>query len=961
MLLGRRTGNWLGWAACLGALWFATADSALGNENPAIAAGETPASGSAGSGKSDESEPPKFPEWDKVLKGTTKVEGLFPLHYNAKEQKLFLEISSGQFDKDLICPISISRGAGGLFLGGDTLNFGDQWVLSFRRAGDRILVVRRNIYFKAKDGTPQADAVKVSYNDSIILALPIRSEQGGGSKVLVDGADLFMTDLANIGIRPDQARSTWGKIKGFEHNIGVEVNAVFPLGFGGYYFFFFGGPEVPDYRGVQVTIHYGLSMVPSSSYTPRAADDRVGHFLSVLKDYSTDKEKSPIVRYVTRWKLEKADPSSDKSPPKEPIIFWIEKTVPREYRPYVKDGILEWNKAFEQIGFIDAIQVRDQQPQDDFDPEDIRYNTFRWITTSTPFAMGPSRTNPLTGQILDADILFDEAMVRYWRQDFLLTTGLPQSLELLHSGQRQAWFKLFSSSLPMLHEVEPALMRMLDEASHDEHAPHSSRAMAQAGTGKAAGAHRMAGHFSGRSCCLRGHSMAQQLGTMAAVMAAQGIIPAGGKVPEEFIGQAIKEVTMHEVGHTLGLRHNFKASIMLSLAETHNKEITSKRGIAGSVMDYLPANIARKGQTQGHYFSPTIGPYDYWAIEYAYKPISGDEAAELAKIGSRVAEPDLAFGTDEDVWGNPDPRINLYDLGDPLDYAKERILLVQESLQTLTEKMVADGEGWQRTRDAFRALLGELSSATFLATQYVGGEHTHRDHKADPNGRLPYEPIPIAKQRDAIAFLSENILTDKAFKFPPELLRKLAPEFWSDWLFSSYNMSAEAFPVNDYVLSIQSEVLYTFLAGDTLSRLQDIELHATPEQEVLRMPEVFDSLSTAIWSELPGDPAAAPAGKLAVSEIRRRLQRAHFSRLAEMVLGTSYNPYGYSFSFYGGESVPADARSLARLQLKKLQARIEGSLGNAALEKDSYTEAHLSELKDRIDKVLDADMQINRT
>ena len=125
------------------------------------------------------------------------------------------------------------------------------------------------------------------------------------------------------------------------------------------------------------------------------------------------------MRYVTRWNLEKEKPAAEKSPPKQPIIFWIERTVPREYRQYVREGILEWNKAFEKVGFIDAIQVRDQQSDDEFDPEDIRYNTFRWITTSAGFAMGPSRTNPKTGEILDADIIFDEGMIRYWRQEYI--------------------------------------------------------------------------------------------------------------------------------------------------------------------------------------------------------------------------------------------------------------------------------------------------------------------------------------------------------------------------------------------------------------------------------------------------------------------------------------------------------------------------------------------------------------
>ena len=156
----------------------------------------------------------KFPEWDKVVEGAKRLEGLFPLYYNEKEQKLFMEIKQEQYNKELILPIAIARGAGLMYLGGDTLNFGDQWLISFQRAGDRLLVVRRNVRFRAEAGSPQADAVKVSYTDSVIKALPIKSEKNDGQLVLIDLADLFMTDLADIGIQPDPGPQHLGQGQG---------------------------------------------------------------------------------------------------------------------------------------------------------------------------------------------------------------------------------------------------------------------------------------------------------------------------------------------------------------------------------------------------------------------------------------------------------------------------------------------------------------------------------------------------------------------------------------------------------------------------------------------------------------------------------------------------------------------------------------------------------------------------
>ncbi len=202
-----------------------------------------------------------------------------------------------------------------MYLGGNTLNFGDQWIISFRRAADRVLVIRRNIKFKADEGSPQADALKVSYNDSVIMSLPIKSEEGHGHRVLVDLADLFMTDLGRIGISPDRTRSTWGKIKAFQENVEIELNAVFGMGLWSYYSIFdsfFGGDSMADSRGVQIVIHYGLSKLPNTGYHPRLADDRVGHFLSTVKDFSNDINDTPQVRYATRWNLEKSNPSADK-------------------------------------------------------------------------------------------------------------------------------------------------------------------------------------------------------------------------------------------------------------------------------------------------------------------------------------------------------------------------------------------------------------------------------------------------------------------------------------------------------------------------------------------------------------------------------------------------------------------------------------------------------------------------
>ncbi len=355
----------------------------------------------------DEHHEKKFEDFDKVTKGAKVHEGLFKLY--RKDDRLLAEILPYQLDKPFLCPISIARGIG---MGGHTLNFGDQWVLVFRRVGDKLHLVRRNVRFQAKKNSSVAVAVETTYTDSVLMSLKIHSVHPGRNSVLINLNDIFMTDFAQLGRGWfDASRSTWHKVKTFPRNIELQVAATY--GSAGR------GDTVIDRRGTTIVIHYGLCELPDSGYQPRLADDRVGYFLSAVKDFSSDSKETPFVRYVNRWRLERAEPVDSKRPhklsaPKKKIVFWIEKSVPEEYRAYVREGILEWNKAFEKIGFRDAIEVR-QQENEDFDPEDINYNTFRWVANDEGYAMGPSRANPLTGEIFDADIIFDASMVRYYR------------------------------------------------------------------------------------------------------------------------------------------------------------------------------------------------------------------------------------------------------------------------------------------------------------------------------------------------------------------------------------------------------------------------------------------------------------------------------------------------------------------------------------------------------------------
>jgi hypothetical protein len=845
-----------------------------------------------------------FEDFDKLTADSEKSEGLFKLY--RKKERLYLEIEPGQFDKSYLFLISIARGIGtGFVLGGMTWQTDDDWLLSFRRVGDRVHIVRRNIRFTAQPGSPAAEAVHLAYSDSVLASLRIASVRAARGSVLVDFSEFLLTDIGEIAsalrmslggsYRIDPFRSSLGKAKSFPINTEMQVNAVYatdqsrPL------------DTVPDSRSITVTVHYSLTALPETGYRPRLADDRVGYFVTARKDFSKPHDETAFVRYINRWHLEKRDPSAASSPVKRPIIFWIERTVPYQYRKYVKEGILEWNKAFEKLGYEDAVQVRNQEDDPEFDPEDARYSTFRWITASAGFAMGPSRVNPLTGQIFDADIIFDADFIRIWQQEW----------DTYHDRQPKAEQGWNQRTLPM----------------------------------------------SRCGCCdlLQGRTLDLAFG--ATVLGLRDAAP-GGKIPEELIGQGIKETVMHEVGHTLGLRHNFKGSTLWELADLNDTSKTRTQGLVSSVMDYNPVNIAPKGTKQGDFYSTTLGPYDYFAIEYGYKPVPSSaspeaELTELKKIASRSTQPELAYASDEDTredfYGrstDPDPFSNRWDLGkDPIAYAKQQADIIEELWRgKLIERTVQEGKGYQRVQQTFSVLLMQYAKSLDYAARFVGGQEFSRNYKGDPNARLPFAVASVAKQREALEFLKQRAFSDKAFDFSPELLNSLAPERWLHW--GVREPSRIDYPIHDRVLRVQSLALGRLYGPLTLARVLDNERKCKPGENCVTLPEVFRETTQAIWSELDMRPDTKPGTDLEplISSFRRGLQREHVKSLINIALRPA-------------PGTPEDARTLAWFNLKRLDRRIDDLLKKQDKKLDEYTRAHLEESQARIRKALEASFQ----
>ena len=455
--------------------------------------------------------------------------------------------------------------------------------------------------------------------------------------------------------------------------------------------------------------------------------------------------------------------------------------------------------------------------------------------------------------------------------------------------------------------------------------------------------------------CNYANGLVEQASLGMAMMDARGQL--SPEVETKLMHEYILELTAHEVGHTLGLRHNFRASSINKVDALYDDKHTMEIGQSASVMDYNPVIVATKGQPQGHFVPITLGPYDYWAIEYAYKPIANEDKAELAKIASRAADPMLPYSTDEDANGtysptSIDPLANQYDQADdPLTYFKRRVELVNELWGSMEGRLAKTGDGYQILRRALGRGMGDMNRSLLTSSKFVGGIYHYRDHVGDPNGRAPFTPVPAAKQREALDFLAANAFSDRAFRLPASLHNKLAVERLQGLdAVGYYSAQRLDYPWHNQVLALQRGVLNRLLHPITLARIQDNELRFAAGEKAFKMADLFSGLNNSIWSELDGTNAE-------ISSVRRNLQREHLKQMIRLTLReapTSTAPAGF-----GGNPAPLppeDATTLARATLARIQTKAKAKL-LAKTPLDATTRAHLQETSALISATLEAQMQ----
>lgn len=841
-----------------------------------------------------------FCRLNKVVKEIDKLEGLFTLYCPDNSGKIYLEIKPEQLNKDYLAIVTLESGVGerGIYSGLPLSDF----LFYFQRVKNRLHFVVRNVKFRA-ESKPEQRSLARSFSDSVLYSLEIANIDPQNENILINLDELLMQDFPGLtpflkyslqaDYRLDGRKSYFGEINSFPEN--VEIESI-------YGFSSLEGSNlvtVPDSRALTLKVHYSFSQLrENNGYIPRLADDRVGYFITAFQDLSNNNPHESFVRYINRWHLEPSNPNAALSPPKKPIVYWIENAVPLEYRDAIREGILMWNKAFEKAGFQNAIEVQQMPDDADWQPADVHYNTIRWFNSlDEGFARGPMRVNPFTGEILDADIIVDANMVRSIQQEYHALMEVNSSLADKKSCQ-VFWRKQNADAKNYL-------------------LPNSE------------------------FCYSMESSNQAQMGALA-LSILPNITPIS-ETMKEYVHQYLRSLIAHEVGHTLGLRHNFHGSTMLTPEELNNTEITHTKGLVGSVMDYLPVNIAPQGVQQGDYFPGVVGPYDEWAIEYGYKKspsveiegiIPESEKSFLEQIALASPQPELSYATDEDIW-DINPLANVWDMSsDVLLYSQWQMDNARVMWERLDKGYLSKGESYSNLRVSFNRVFKYYFRNATLLSKYIGGQSFRRLHASD-DASWTFVPVSLLKQRQALTKLQEYVFAEDAFSFSPQLLNQLAPSHWEHWGSSVPNNRLD-YPIHERILKFQSVVLRSLLDSDRLNRLQDIELKTLPGQ-ALSIPELFDTLQTGIWTEVltPGEPKP-------ISSVRRSLQREYLNILLEMMLGTT--------------NTPEDGRTLAWYELRQLQKAIDVRLKQLTESLDIYTLAHLEASGDRINKALNAQL-----
>ena len=789
-----------------------------------------------------------------LTKSCKKIDGLFTIYQDTINGKIKMAISESQLEEEFIHFSQIADGVtdAGRFRGA----YNSETIFYIKKYFDKIEFIAPNTNFYFDPESPLSKSKDANISDATFYSTKILAHDKTEKIFLIDANKIFLSEVltrVKYPKRPgsssssfslgsfDKEKSKINEIKNYPENTNLKTEYVYnnPNYLNG------GSDAVTDARNISIKVFHSLIKMPDDNYEIRYEDPKVGYFTTQTRDM-TSTGTTDYRDMIHKWRLIKKNPEAEMSEPVEPITWWIENSTPHEWRDVIKKAVLKWNIAFEKAGFINAVEVKIQPDDAEWDAGDIRYNVLRWTSSPNPpfGGYGPSMANPRTGEIIAADIM----------------------LEFVHFTNR-----VFSEKLYQDASLNMSLEENENEFNHDNSAHYCF-----------AGEHTHENILYGK--------------TVIPEYSNDDIIL--GKLEEDNMMRLI----MHEVGHTLGLNHNMRASHLYSPEELTNPELIEGKAINGSVMEYPALNVSLDKEKQAQFSDVSVGPYDIWAIEFAYTPNMSED--EIAKILDRSTEPELAFGNDADDMRSSfrgiDPRVMIYDLSnDPIRFSIDRFKLNERIMGELKDKFLKDGSNYDDFRRGYYVLSSSSATAGTVISRFIGGVYVDRSLVGQEGGTKPYTPVSYDDQKRAFNALEKYIFAPNSFSVSNDIYNYLAKSR-RGFAFSS---GPEDPKIHDQVIGYQTRVLSHLLHPNTLQRIIDSELYGNQ----YKLTEFMTDLNDAIFkADINSN----------INTFRQNLQAVYVTRLIEMVVGKSSNRF----------KVPA--KSMAIVNLEKLAKKLKNNRGD---------------------------------
>ncbi len=711
---------------------------------------------------------------------------------------------------------------------GSNLN---EQLVRWEHQGDRVLLRSVSSRYVADTTLPIARSVAANTFSPIIRAFPVAAEHGSSNAVVIDVTSMFEDDVPSISGLSTSQRTQFKVRKLDPQRSYVEIVKSFPMNVEVRQVQTFDAAEPPSLGAtstLSLQVAQSIVLLPREPMRPRIADPRVGWFSINQIDFSSRALKADTRTLLQRWRLEPKDPAAyargELVEPIKPIVFYLDPGTPMEWRPFIRQGIEDWQKAFEVAGFRNAIIARDppsaaEDPE--FDPDDVRYSTVRYVANLTRNAMGPSVSDPRTGEIIESDIIWYHNHLRSYRNRLMVETG--------------------------------------------------------------------AANPDARSLMIK----------------------------EPLIGETVRQVIAHEIGHALGLPHNMIGSSSFPVDSLRSPSFTSRYGVSPSVMDYARQNYVAQPGDGVIRFVRMMGPYDDYAINWGYRVIPSAATPDAERrtldawIREKADDPRYRFAGGDGV----DPRAQTEDIGDdPVRASGYGIANLQRVLPMLPEWTATPGEDWSDLSELYGELVSSYARYVGHVVTVVGG--VYRTTKATDQAGPVYEPVPPARQREAVRFLAAEVFTTPTWLVDPVVLRRF-----------------EATGALNRVRAQQQSVVNALLDVGRMSRMQETALNGA--RDAYPPIEMLADVRRGIWGEL--------SGRGSIDVWRRQLQRAHVERLRTLATAET--------STAALDTRTADARPLARGELLVLQGVISSRLARSG--GDDVTRRHLSDIAARIRDTLE--------